>query len=137
MAHSSLGSITSDHSATGSHMRRAITRCETDPPQAVIVPYRSPKPLAKPKLTSLGALSKGDAFTTSLTGKVGRVLAHDVTDVSEPTEIEVTLKPSYKHPMGKRVKIATPSPREMRPVTLVLLDGVQKLLPRNIMVLPT
>jgi hypothetical protein len=137
MGSSSLGSLAVDHSTTGSTSRKSVPRREVDPPEAVIVPYRSPKPLDKPKPMPLGALSPGDAFTTTLTGKSGRVLAHSVVDVSEPEDIEVKLKPSYKHPMGKRVKVARPTPREMRPVTLVVLDGVQKLLPRNILVLPT
>lgn len=134
---SSLGAVVKDHSTSGSSRGgRATPRCEADPPEATIVPYRAPKPLAVLRLTAVGAMSPGDAFTTALTGRDGRVLAHSTVDISEPEETTVMEPATRQHPMGKRTRVPIQPPREMRPVTLVEIEGERKLLARNTMVFP-
>lgn len=144
--HSSLGAIVADHSSTGSRRGgSAIRRCEVDPPEAVIVPYRGPRPLAHSKPIHVGALSPGDAFTTALTGRAGRVLVQTMTDVAEER--------LGRRKMGdggsmSHTRIMERGPVERRPVTLVdlaevigsegkvVLQAERKLLAASIMVIP-
>lgn len=117
---------------------RAVPRREVDPPPVTIVPYQGPRRLPKElrRPQAVGTLSPGDSFETSLTGKLGRVLAHSVIDVSEPDVVIEKGRPTFKHPLGKPIEREVPQPREMRRVTLVEIRGERKLLAFNTMVIP-